>query len=421
MTPIAKSSNPSNLLELSILKHKKSTDLKNNDWLGKIVDYYFDENPRKRQWFIRNVRKRTDQEKKKIWKAVLARKNKTSSKKSKKTKSPESVQIANSVDAEFVLEFLLDQPFVPEPDCDEQQLITIVWSDEEWDCLMLLVWHARKNDPSETLVGLVNKVMPEFPNDRRQTIHSSNEVEPLIEKLKAHDQKILDIVQDLEDAKIHIELLEEDRKKIPSRDEVLNSLTNEEVSDNFRQRVLDQCSPEDIVKQFPADILFSNIQFSEIVSYVMKESIEMVSASQNQILDAVKELTSTIKQIQFQQNVLQAKPSMPPMPSMPMPRPMSRLPKVTIVGLKSDQYQEIEKRLSSRANFNFVDKNRHADIVPSGHDLVVLATAFISHADQACVKKSIEGTSTKLIYHHGGVNKLVRELDMQLSKITAMM
>ena len=312
----------------------------------------------------------------------------------------------------------MEQPIAPEPDCDEQQ--SVVWTDEEWERLTLLVWHARKNDPSENLVGLVNKVMSEFPNDRRQTIHSSNEVYPLIEKLKDHDQKILNTVQDLEDAKIHIELLEEERKNVPSRDQILSSLTNEEVSHNFRQRVLDQCSPEDIVKQFPVDVLFSNIQFSEIVSYVMKESIEMVSASQNQILDAVKELTSTIKQIQFQQNI-QAKPSAPLLPSMPMPRPITRLPKVTIVGLKSDQYQEIERRLSSRANFNFVDKNRHANIVPSGHDIVVLATAFISHADQACVKKSVEGTSTKLIYHHGGVNKLVRELDMQLSKMTVTM
>jgi len=411
-------STPSNLLGLSNLKNKKPIDLKNNDWLEKIVDYYFDENPAKRQWFIRNLQKRTDQEKKKIWEAVLARKNKKHPKKTKKVKRPELVQISNSVAPEFVLEFVMEQPIAPEPDCDEQQ--SVVWTDEEWERLTILVWHARKNDPSENLVGLVNKVMSEFPNDRRQTIHSSNEVDPLIEKLKAHDQKILNTVQDLEDAKIHIELLEEERKNVPSRDQILSSLTNEEVSHNFRQRVLDQCSPEDIVKQFPVDVLFSNIQFSEIVSYVMKESIEMVSASQNQILDAVKELTSTIKQIQFQQNI-QAKPSAPLLPSMPMPRPITRLPKVTIVGLKSDQYQEIERRLSSRANFNFVDKNRHANIVPSGHDIVVLATAFISHADQACVKKSVEGTSTKLIYHHGGVNKLVRELDMQLSKMTVTM
>jgi len=364
------------------------------------------------------LQKRTDQEKKKIWEAVLARKNKKHPKKSKKVKSPELVQISNLVSAEFVLEFVLEEPIASEPDFNEQQ--RIVWSYEEWERLTLLVWHARKNDPSENLVGLVNKVMAEFPNDRKQTIHSLNEVEPLIEQLKAHDQKILNVFQDLEDANIHIELLEEERKNVPSRDQVLNSLTNEEVTYNFRQRVLDQCSPEDIVKQFTVDVLFSNIQFSEIVSYVMKESIEMVSASQNQILDAVKELTSTIKQMQFQQNI-QAKPLAPLLPSMPMLRPISRLPKVTIVGLKSDQYQEIERRLSSRANFNFVDKNRHANIVPTGHDIVVLATAFISHADQACAKKSIEGTSTKLIYHHGGVNKLIRELDTQLSKMTVTM
>jgi hypothetical protein len=411
-------SKPSNLLGLSNLKNKKPIDLKNNDWLEKIVDYYFDENPARRQLFIRNSQKRTNQEKKKIWEAVLARKNKKHPKKSKKVKSPELVQISNLVSAEFVLEFVLEEPIDSESDFNEQQ--RIVWSDEEWERLTLLVWHARKNDPSENLVGLVNKVMAEFPNDRKQTIHSLNEVEPLIEQLKAHDQKILNVFQDLEDANIHIELLEEERKNVPSRDQVLNSLTNEEVTYNFRQRVLDQCSPEEIVKQFTVDVLFSNIQFSEIVSYVMKESIEMVSASQNQILDAVKELTSTIKQMQFQQNI-QAKPSAPLLPSMPMLRPISRLPKVTIVGLKSDQYQEIERRLSSRANFNFVDKNRHANIVPTGHDIVVLATAFISHADQACAKKSIEGTSTKLIYHHGGVNKLIRELDTQLSKMTVTM
>ena len=90
-------STPSNLLGLSNLKNKKPIDLKNNDWLEKIVDYYFDENPAKRQWFIRNVQKRTDQEKKKIWKAVLARKNKKHPKKTKKVKRPELVQISNSV------------------------------------------------------------------------------------------------------------------------------------------------------------------------------------------------------------------------------------------------------------------------------------------------------------------------------------
>jgi len=357
-------------------------------WIDEIVSYYVSDKPGQRKWFTRKMNLLPHDQQQEIW-TVLRRKSHL---------RPEDMQRPENT-----------QPQEAAPEETRRTRNLVSWSDEEWDRLAVAVWRARKNDPSETLIGLVKKVMMQFPENRRRTIRVLNEIKPLVERLQACDAKIETVSDDLEFSKLRIAELESQKQKIPSRDEILGTLTDEEILQHFGQRVLHLHSPDEILKQYSTDVLLSNIQTPDIVAYAFKAGVEMFLDSQREVAGAVRELTAIVKQASSTSNKTTTHGSKPPMP-IPRPTP-SKLPKVTIVGLLGNQQIKVEERLAGRANFNFVDKNRRVDAIPIGQDVVLLAANFISHALHSAAKKAVDGTNTKLIIHHGGVDMLVRKLD----------
>jgi len=354
-------------------------------WIDEIVAYYVSDKPGQKKWFTRKMNLLPEDQQKEVWTLLRA----------KGYAAPDDAQ-----------------PQAAEEIRPTRNLVS--WSDEEWDQLAVLVWRARKNDPSETLIGLVKKVMVQFPEHRRRTIRVLNEIKPLVERLQACDAKIETVSDDLEFSKLRIAELESQQQKIPSRDEILGTLTDEEILQHYGERVLNLHSPDEILKQYSTDVLLSNIQTPDIVAYAFKAGVEMFLDSQREMVGAVRELTATVKQ-QASATSNNRTTTHGTKPSIPMPRPTpSKLPKVTIVGLLGNQQIKVEERLEGRANFNFVDKNRRVDAIPSGQDIVLLAANFISHALHAAAKKAVDGTTTRLIIHHGGVDMLVRKLDSLL-------
>lgn len=346
-------------------------------WIDEIVAYYLSDKPGQKKWFTRKMNQLPEDQQDEVWKVLEARGHSR-----------------------------------PKEEDDEEEVRTprvmISWEDSEWDQLAELVWRARKNDPTETLIGLVKKVMSHFPEKRRRNIRVMKEVEPLRERLQKRDEAMLAAIEDFEIAKLRIIELESHQQKIPTRDEVLGTLTDEEILQHYGQRVLHLYSPDEILRQYTPEILLSNVHTADIAAHALKAGVEMFLDTQRELVGAVRELTSTVAQ---QRTTTHGTTK----PSMPMPRPIpTRLPKVTVVGLLANQQAKVQERLSGRANFNFVDKNRKADAIPENQDVIVLAANFISHAMQEAAKKRVNGTATKLVVHHGGVDMLVRKLDALL-------
>lgn len=347
-------------------------------WIEEIIAYYVSDKPGHKKWFTRKMNQLSEEEQGEVWTAL------------------ESRGYSRPEDAE-------------ESDEDKPSRQIVSWSDDEWDQLAEAVWRSRKNDPAETLIGLVKKVMPAFPEARRRNIRVLNEIKPLIERLQRTDEEMLHKLEEGELAKLRVEELESQHQAVPTREDILGAMTDEEVLQQFGQRVLHLCSPEEILKEYPAETLLANLPISEIAGQAIKSGVESFMDTQRELLDAVRELSATTRQLNTAKSSAQ-RPSIPT----PRPQPSLRLPKVTVVGLLANQQAKVKERLEGRANFNFVDKNRKADAIPADQDVILLAANFISHAMQDAAKKRVQGTNTRLVVHHGGVDMLVRKLDSLL-------
>lgn len=353
-------------------------------WIEELVQYYESGKSGKKIWFTRKMNLLTPDQQDEVWSVLVSRGN-TIPKKKKKTEKPD----------------------VAKPDTQVETGRTfIAWTDEEWSQLAEMVWRARKNDPTETLVGLIRKVMDILPKERRRNIRTANEIKPLVERLRIRDEELAANSDDLEFYKLQVSEFEAKHQQLPSREQIISDLTDEEILLRFGEKVLQNCSPQEVISRYPTDALLSSVPAVEAIGYFLKLGIEMFADSQNQLVGAIRELTATVQKNAPTQSIGEK-------PSIPTPRPKTRLPKVTVVGLLPNQQAKIQSALDSRAAFNFLDKNRKPDAsaIPDGQDVVILAANFITHSMQEAAKKKTKGTETRLIVHHGGVETMIRKLD----------
>lgn len=356
-------------------------------WIEELVQYFESKKAGQKIWFTRKMNKLSPEQQDEVWTVLTSRGH---TKKLDKTKPVLQEEIAEVAEVA------------------EETRTFISWTEAEWDQIADTVWRARKNDPSETLVGLTRKVMDILPKERRRNIRTANELKQLVERLRVRDETLLMNSDDLEFYKLQIYEFEAKQQQIPSREQIISDLTDEEILLRFGEKVLQNCSPQEVISRYPTDALLSTVPAVEAVGYFLKLGIEMFADSQKQLVGAIQELTATVRH-QNERSVTGSAGK----PSIPMPKPKTRLPKVTVVGLLANQQAKVQEGLEGRAVFNFLDKNRKPDAsaIPDGQDIVVLAANFITHSMQEAAKKKIKGTDTRLIVHHGGLETMIRKLD----------
>lgn len=339
--------------------------------LQELVDMYATGKQGKRNWFTRRMKQRSASEQSRVWK--------------------ELERLGHHRPDEG-----LSEP--------KQSRTMIIWTEDEWDKLAELVWRMRKNSASDTLVSLAKRAMSQLPQDRQRNIRVNNELKPLIERLKAKDEELLRLEDECQSLRDRLKTT----KEAPSREQVIESLTDEEIYVHFSDRVLDALTPHEIISRYPKEMLMEHIELPDMASGLVRGLLETWTAS----IREEDELVTVLRELKDQLATASGKKQKMPMP-MPMPQVRTRLPKVTIIGMKSNQQQEVEKRLGDRCNFHFVDKNRKADAIPATQDVIVLWASFVTHAMQDQAKKAANG-KTKLIVHHGGVEKMIGEIEQAL-------
>lgn len=355
-------------------------------WMDEIISYYESNKPGHKVWFKRKMNRLSPDEQQQVWQRLEALGHHTGHAETNGHHKPPEEPEAE------------EQP--------QQRAKKIVWTDEEWDRLADLVWRVRKNEPTESLVGICKRVMPQFPAERRRIIRVNNDILPLIARLTERDEETLKTADELEKTKHKVEQLQAQIARIPTREEVLGTLTDEEVIQHYGQRLLEILTPEDLLSSLPHEAILSYFPTNELAAHLVRSALETYQDTQRELLGAMRELTTVVKEQQ------QHKPA-PHRPSMPLPKPQVRLPRVTVVGLLPIQQGTVETKLKGRANFNFVDKNRKPDnsAIPDNQDVILLAANFINHSMQDLAKRKAQGTQTKVILHHGGIDTLIRRLD----------
>lgn len=291
----------------------------------------------------------------------------------------------------------------------------VMWTDEEWDRLADAIWRARKNDPTKTLISLLKKVMGILPTNRHRTINSTNEIKQLTKRITKLDEESITARTALEEAKVELELAREELKakedkleKVPTKEEILNSLPDDEVRTHFGERLKEIIDPESLISSFEPAELLDHVPISQTIGRVfefMLNKWEEDRLYQRELLESIKKLAERNME---DSSELKKKQKMP----MPNPKVAVKpsLPRVTVLGLLPKQQNQIDNRFKDRAIMNFVDKNRGDNAIPDGQDVIALAANFSSHSMQDQAKSKL-GSGTKLIIHHGGVAQLIKKID----------
>lgn len=285
----------------------------------------------------------------------------------------------------------------------EETEARIRWTEEEWDKLTDLIWTMRKNDPSPPLLQLLNRAQQQLPENRRRNINTSKQ-EPLLIRLKAKDQKFLDESNEAQKLRDKIVNLEQ----APDKRAILENLNDDEIDLLFKSKVLDLTTPEEIFSHFSIEHLLGGIPISKLASLTVERALGSVD-SQNQ---DTANLTAMVGQLLQRVN---GNANSGSKQATPVVR-ARRQPKVTILGMLPGQTQVVQQKLGNKADLNFVDKKRKSDVIPDNQDIIVLWTNFMSHVLFDHAKKA-KDKGAHLIYHEGGVEKMIEKIDAALTKL----
>lgn len=288
---------------------------------------------------------------------------------------------------------------VPKPKINRTRTYDpLPFTKEDWNEMANLAWKVRKNDPSLTITEIIKKIQLSFPEEKRRKIVKIPQYAPLMKRLSELDQKL---EKDSKDISVLNEELSSLETKILTREDVCNTLTDEELLAN-KEKFVQVLSIGDVFDNFSSEVILEAMPTRTIIS----SAIDRVLSTQEntgiifrRFGDSIQELVEAIKSTPV------AKPVVPSQTVATIKKT-----KVLICGLLPNQINQVEEAISDKkVAINFVDKNRTAGIDASTYNTVVLMANFISHSLQAMIKANISNKAT-LIIHHGGVSKLIERL-----------
>jgi phosphoserine phosphatase len=272
----------------------------------------------------------------------------------------------------------------------------VFWGEDEWDFLVAKVSSLSLKEPTTGIKNLAERIMQQMPEEQRRPAHAglvSELNKRLIEYNRIH---WLDIEQDLQVAKQEIAR----RKEAMSREEVIASLTDEEVQ-LFTPKIVDSLSPFDLVSRFSEQTILDCISTEAIVA---KAFINICSQAGEHTRLLEENLTMTTRLLaDLPQEKIRRQLQEKPAPV--------RLPQVAFAGFKAEQIAIVAESLHGRIRIDVVDKNRST--FDSQADIIMLWTTFISHSFEAQVVKNMK-KGARLIRFSGGLGTATKEIERAL-------
>jgi len=293
----------------------------------------------------------------------------------------------------------------------------VFWTDEEWDKLAEFVHRARRKNPVKSIGTHIKNAMAQFPEDRRRNLSTSS-IDPLLDRLKAKDEELqsaLELVPRLQDKITHLEQrpdkatilkdLTDDEIRIHLRDRIVEALDDEWVMRLFKQQVIENLSPDDILASYDLDDLMACTPTSAIVGYAVTrimEQFETGASGMQEALMAIASLTDTNR----------ARPSPVSKPVQPGKKAQIRKPRIAILGMKPNQTRIVEQQVNGHADIIFMPKDMKANSVKQTvADIFILWGSFCSHQDQVHVKARAKQLGAKFVLHHGGMARFLEKIN----------
>lgn len=370
--------------------------------VAKLVKMYVTPSGRLNPWFSRKLNQEPPEVRDAVWKEIREK---------------------NLDEKRNVLHtrFRVDKDEIAEPD-ENGRSKNIMWTDEEWDKLADFVHRARRKSPVPSIGTHIKNAMPQFPEDRRRNL-TTNNIDPLLDRLQQKDQEAqeaLEVAPRLKDKIAQLEQrpdkatilqnLTDEEIRIHLRDRIIAAFDDETVLRLFKQQVIENLSPDDVLASYDLNDLLACVPTSALVGYAATRILEQFESGASGMQEALMAI-SVLANSSGKKTV----PVSTPQPSRPQSsgqKVQIKKPKIAILGMKPNQARIVEHQVDGNAEIIFVPKDMKANSVKTiVADTFILWGSFCSHQDQVHVKARAQQLGAKFVLHHGGMAKFLEKIE----------
>ena len=258
----------------------------------------------------------------------------------------------------------------------------IYWSDDDWQFIANGVMQARLTEPAASIYLLAERMIAQMPPENRRKV-SAGIVEKVATLMVAANQRCIDLAAEVELLREQVEGM-----KAPlTEEEVLQTLTREEICRRFGDVVLEGFTADDLCAKFSIDTIISCLPTPALMAHTMIRTLETFTAQSRQMDETMNMLGRILADMPAEKLHRQQQA---------IATVVDKLPRVCLVGFKQDQGAFLGDALRNKAKVEVYNKNRTR--FESNADIVVVWGRFVDHALKNSVTKNHKPGGI-VIYH----------------------
>lgn len=275
----------------------------------------------------------------------------------------------------------------------------IRWTEEEWDKLAELVLAMRRNSP-DAIATLANRAQKQFPKTRqRPGILTTAALKPLIDRVQRQERELQQKAEKCDELAAKLSFHE----GAPStREEILETLDDDELCSRFLPRLLQIAAPVDIVSAFNVETLFGAVDTADLAGLLAKRLV----------IDLVKRPINVTVQVPESRPASRGKVSQNGQNGKngQSINGNGRKKRVVIVGTKGDQPRRLQEKIGATVDLTCIEVEKlHKDAVPRNADHVILWSKFVSHHHRRIVFDAVE--PGRVSEHFAGLTELTEFIE----------
>ena len=243
---------------------------------------------------------------------------------------------------------------------------------------------------------MANRAQKQFPKDRqRPGILTTVALQPLVERIQQKDRDLQAKSEKSDEYAAKLTFFE----NVPAtREELLATLSDEEIRRHFQPRLLQMLAPADVVASFETEVLLDAMTTGDLAAVVAKRLV----------MDWERPIQVTV---QLPEQRVEQRP-------IPRPKSNGNTKKILIIGAKGDQPRHLREKVGYIADLIFIETERlDRQSVPRNVDSVIIWSKFVSHQQREIVLSVME--PRKVSEHFGGLNQLVHRIEYLSGAVAA--
>ena len=276
------------------------------------------------------------------------------------------------------------------------------WGDAEWDFVLQRAATLQLERPDKRLSSLITDAQERLAPHSRRKLHAYD-MREVTKRLIAYNKTQIDkqaqLELELEEARLELDT----RRAAPSREDILSSLSDDELIERFAKRLMSVLPPDDVVSNFGPETILACIPTPSIVAVAMGQLFSEYATHSKLMEQNLAVLGRVLAEMPTEKIRRQVQTSGAPV----------QLPKALLVGFKPEQGGIIADRFHGRVKVETQDKNRK-NFAGTSADIIVVLVKFVPQTMVDQIRR-LAKPSCRVILHTGGLETVAQEIERILA------